>query len=360
MSFYVTTPIYYVNGEPHLGHAYSTIAADILARHHRQRGEDVFFLTGTDEHGEPVTQQAEAEGTTPRELGDRLAPRFKEMAAKINASNDFFIRTTDEGHIERVQEIVQRVYDNGHVYEGVYEGWYCPRCADFKTESEIGPDNTCPIHQIPLTREKQKNWFFRLSSFQDDLERLYEERPDFVIPDFRRNEALSFIRQGLQDVSLSRPTLKWGVPVPWDTDQVIYVWFDALLNYYTALGYGRRGQGRDGEVLAALPHPRQGHPQVPRGLLARLPDGGGDRAAEADVHPRLPADGGTQDVQVARQRARPGRGDRPSSAPTPCASTASARSPSARTARSRPPASSRATRPSSPTSTGTSPTGSSR
>ena len=160
------------------------------------------------------------------------------MAARVNASNDFFIRTTDEGHMERVQEIVQRVYDNGHVYEGVYEGWYCPRCADFKTESELGPDNTCPIHKIPLTRESQKNWFFALSKFQGDLERLYEERPDFVIPEFRKNEALAFIRQGLQDVSLSRPTLKWGVPVPWDTDQVIYVWFDALLNYYTALGYG--------------------------------------------------------------------------------------------------------------------------
>jgi methionyl-tRNA synthetase len=242
VSFYVTTPIYYVNGEPHLGHAYSTIAADILARHMRQRGEDVFFLTGTDEHGEPVTQQAEAEGTTPRELGDRLAPRFKEMAAKVNASNDFFIRTTDEGHMKRVQEIVQRVYDNGHVYEGVYEGWYCPRCADFKTESELGPGNTCAIHQIELTREKQDNWFFRLSAFQEDLERLYEERPDFVTPDFRRNEALAFIRQGLRDVSLSRPTLKWGVPVPWDPEQVIYVWFDALLNYVTALAYARDGE----------------------------------------------------------------------------------------------------------------------
>jgi methionyl-tRNA synthetase len=189
-----------------------------------------------------VANQAEEEGITPRELGDRLAPRFKEMAAKINASNDFFIRTTDEGHMERVQEIVQRVYDNGHVYEGMYEGWYCPRCADFKTEAEIGPDNTCPIHKIPLTRESQKNWFFRLSAFQERLEQLYEERPDFVVPDFRRNEALSFIKQGLQDVSLSRPTLKWGVPVPWDTDQVIYVWFDALLNYYTALGYGIEGE----------------------------------------------------------------------------------------------------------------------
>ena len=252
MSFYVTTPIYYVNGEPHLGHAYSTIAADILARHMRQRGEDVFFLTGTDEHGEPVAQEAEREGVTPRELGDRYAPRFKEMAAKIEASNDFFIRTTDQGHMDRVQEIVQRVHDNGHVYEGVYEGWYCPRCADFKTESELGPGHTCPIHQIPLTRETETNWFFRLSSFQEDLERLYAKRPDFVQPDFRRNEALAFIRQGLQDVSLSRPRLKWGVPVPWDTDQVIYVWFDALLNYVTALAYAREGEDLTGRFWPAF------------------------------------------------------------------------------------------------------------
>ena len=238
VSYYVTTPIYYVNAEPHLGHAYSTIAADILARHMRQRGEDVFFLTGTDEDGEPVAQAAERLGVGPQELADRNAPKFEQLMPRINASNDFFIRTTDPEHQAKVQEVVQRVHDNGHVYEGAYEGWYCPRCADFKTESELGPDNTCPIHKIPLTRESQKNWFFALSKFQGDLERLYEERPDFVIPEFRKNEALAFIRQGLQDVSLSRPTLKWGVPVPWDTDQVIYVWFDALLNYYTALGYG--------------------------------------------------------------------------------------------------------------------------
>jgi methionyl-tRNA synthetase len=242
VGFYVTTPIYYVNGDPHLGHAYSTMAADVLARHMRQRGEDVFFLTGTDEFGEPVAQQAEREGVTPRELGDRLAPRFKEMAAKVNASNDFFIRTTDEGHMQRVQEVVQRVHDNGYVYEGTYEGLYCPRCADFKTESEVLDGNRCPIHKIELTVEKQDNWFFKLSAFQEPLEELYANRPDFVRPDFRRNEALAFIRQGLRDVSLSRPTLKWGVPVPWDPDQVIYVWFDALLNYYTALGYANEGE----------------------------------------------------------------------------------------------------------------------
>jgi methionyl-tRNA synthetase len=252
MTFYVTTPIFYVNGEPHLGHAYSMIAADILARHHRQRAEDVFFLTGTDEFGEPVAQEAEREGVTPRELGDRYAPRFKELAAKVGASNDFFIRTTDEGHMAKVQEVVQRVYDNGHVYEDTYEGWYCPRCADFKTESEIEDGNRCPIHKIELTREKEKNWFFKLSAFQEDLEKLYEERPSFVEPDFRRNEALSFIKQGLQDVSLSRRRLKWGVPVPWDTDQVIYVWFDALLNYYTALSYAREGEDLTEEFWPAF------------------------------------------------------------------------------------------------------------
>ncbi|MEO8092107.1 MAG: methionine--tRNA ligase [bacterium] len=242
MSFYVTTPIYYVNAEPHLGHAYSTIAADILARHMRQRGEQVFFLTGTDEHGEPVAQAAEREGVSPQELADRNAPRFREMGERVNASNDFFIRTTDPEHIAKVQEVVQRVHDNGYVYEGAYEGWYCPRCADFKTESELGEGNTCAIHEIALEREREENWFFRLSAFQQPLQRLFAERPDFVQPDFRRNEALSFIEGGLEDVSLSRPKLGWGVPLPWDPEQVMYVWFDALLNYYTALSYARQGE----------------------------------------------------------------------------------------------------------------------
>jgi methionyl-tRNA synthetase len=203
VAFYVTTPIFYVNAEPHLGHAYSVIAADIFARHMRQRGEDVFFLTGTDEHGEPVALAAEREGISPQELADRNAPKFQAMAASVNATNDFFIRTSDERHTDRVAEIMQRVHDNGHVYQGTYEGWYCPRCAAFYTERELGPGNTCPIHEIPLEREREENWFFRLSAFADDLKRLYNERPDFVVPDFRRNEAVSFIEQGLEDVALA-------------------------------------------------------------------------------------------------------------------------------------------------------------
>src|ERR1043165_4713677 len=155
MSFYVTTPIYYVNAAPHLGHAYTTIGADILARHHRQRGEDVFFLTGTDEHGEPVALAAEREGVSPKELADRNAQRFQDLTPLLNVSNDFFIRTTDKRHKVKVQEIMQRVHDNGHVYKGVYEGCYSPRCADFKSETEIGPENTCQIHLIPLTRENE-------------------------------------------------------------------------------------------------------------------------------------------------------------------------------------------------------------
>jgi methionyl-tRNA synthetase len=242
MAYYVTTPIYYVNAEPHLGHAYTTIGADVLARHMRQRGEDVFFLTGTDEHGEPVTQVAERLGITPRELGDRNYIHFKELAERVNATNDFFIRTTDPEHEAVVAEVVQRIHDNGHVYAGTYEGWYCPRCADFKNESELVDGNKCPIHLIELEKEKEDNWFFKLSAFQESLERLYAERPGFVVPEIRYNEALSFIRQGLTDISLSRARLKWGVPVPWDESQVIYVWIDALINYYSALSYAREGE----------------------------------------------------------------------------------------------------------------------
>jgi methionyl-tRNA synthetase len=240
--YYLTTPIYYVNAEPHLGHAYTTIAADVVARHMRQRGEDVFFLTGTDEHGEPVAQAAERLGMTPQELVDQNAPKFQDLVKRVNATNDFFVRTSDDEHKKAVQDLLQRVHDAGHVYAGHYEGYYCPRCADFKTEAELIDGNKCPIHLIELEREVEDNWFFRLSAFQEPLERWYAEHPEWVLPEFRSNEALSFIRGGLQDVSLTRARISWGVDVPWQPDQVFYVWFDALLNYYTALTYARPGE----------------------------------------------------------------------------------------------------------------------
>jgi methionyl-tRNA synthetase len=239
MAFYITTAIDYVNGVPHLGHAYEKIATDVIARHMRQRGGEVFFLTGTDEHGEPIADTAEAEGIGPQELADRNAERFKALLPVLDISNDFFIRTTDLEHERRVQDVMQQIHDNGFTYKGIYEGWYCPRCADFKVENEILEGNRCPIHEIALTRESEENWFFKLSDFQTELEALYADHPSFVMPLARYNEALSFIQSGLQDVSLSRRHLKWGVTVPWDTDHVFYVWFDALLNYYTALGYAR-------------------------------------------------------------------------------------------------------------------------
>jgi methionyl-tRNA synthetase len=242
MSFYITTPIYYVNAEPHVGHAYTTIAADMLARHMRQRGEDVFFLTGTDEHGEPVAQAAEREGVAPRELADRNSVHFRDLARRLNVTNDFFIRTSDPEHEAVVQQVVQRIYDNGHVYAGTYEGYYCPRCADFKTDAELVDGNRCPIHLIELELEREDNWFFRLPALQEPPERLYADNPEWVTPRNRYNEALSFIKQGLNDISLSRARLRWGVPVPWDESQVIYVWIDALLNYYTALSYAREDE----------------------------------------------------------------------------------------------------------------------
>ena len=311
MSYYVTTPIYYVNAEPHLGHAYTSIGADILARHMRQRGEDVFFLTGTDEHGEPVAQAAEREGVEPRELADRNSERFRQLMPKIDASNDFFIRTSDPEHVARVQEVIQRVYDNGHVYEGTYEGFYCPRCADFKTPSELGEGNTCPIHEIALELETEQNWFFRLSAFQEPLEKLYAEHPEFVQPDFRRNEALAFIRSGLRDVSLSRSRVGWGVPIPWDPDQVVYVWWDALLNYYTALSYAREGEDLTERFWPATLHVMgkdilKFHSVYWPALLLAA----GIELPRGPLRPRLPADGREEDVEVARQRARSLRGDR--------------------------------------------------
>jgi methionyl-tRNA synthetase len=238
---YLTTPIYYVNATPHIGHAYTTIATDILARHHRQRGHETFFLTGTDEHGTNIPRVAAEAGLDVKQFVDRNAGAFHEMTERVNASNDFFIRTTDPRHEAAVQEFVQRIYDAGEIYEDVYAGLYCPRCEAFYTEAEL-VDGKCPVHGIAPEYVEEKNWFFRLSAYQERLRKLYDRNPEFVLPRFRYNEARSFIEQGLDDISISRASEQWGVPVPWDPGQTVYVWVDALINYWSALAFAREGE----------------------------------------------------------------------------------------------------------------------
>ncbi len=240
MRFYLTTPIYYVNSSPHIGHAYTTVAADVIVRHRRQRGDDTFFLTGLDEHGTKVFRVAEQQGLSAQEYVDQIAVVWRELPGRLNASPDFFIRTSDEGHKAFVRDFLQRIYDNGDVYEGVYAGLYCVGCEAFKTESDL-VDGKCPDHgEVEYIEEK--NYFFRLSAYQDRLLALYDERLDFVLPRFRYNEARSFIERGLQDFSISRAGEPWGIPLPWDEHHVAYVWADALVNYLSALTYARPGE----------------------------------------------------------------------------------------------------------------------
>jgi methionyl-tRNA synthetase len=253
MPFYVTTPIYYVNATPHVGHAYTTIAADILARHHRQRGEETFFLTGTDEHGSNIPRVAEEAGLELKAFVDRNAAAFLEMTERINASNDFFIRTSDARHVALVQDFVQRIYDAGEIYEGVYAGLYCTLCEAFYREDEL-VNGLCPQHGIRPEFVEEKNYFFRLSAYGDRVLALYDERPGFVQPAFRANEARRFIEQGLDDISISRASQRWGVPVPWDPDQVVYVWVDALINYWSALAFARDGTDLRSHFWPAVRH----------------------------------------------------------------------------------------------------------
>ena len=245
-TFYLTTPIYYVNAEPHIGHAYTTIMADVVARHRRQRGDEVFFLTGTDEHGDKIARSAADAGRSPREHADTLSRRFRELGATLDASNDFFIRTTDPPHERAVAEILGRLHDSGDIYRDTYGGWYCTACEAFYREEELGSERACPVHGTPAEWLEEENWFFRLSAYRDRLLALYDAQPGFVRPRARANEARRMIEDGLEDLSISRVNVEWGVPVPWDPAQTVYVWFDALLNYYSALGYAR-----DGEDLVA-------------------------------------------------------------------------------------------------------------
>ncbi len=234
--FYITTPIYYVNARPHIGHAYTTLACDTIARRHRMLGDDVWFLTGTDEHGQKIERAAQAAGKTPQQFTDEVSAEFRALWQRMGLTHDDFIRTTSDRHKQGVQALWRKIRDNGFIYKGIYTGQYCVSCELYV--DGIGPGDPCPDCHRPTETVHEENYYFKLSAFQEQLIRLYTEQPDFVRPETRRNEVLAFVRGGLRDLSISRSTFSWGIPVPDDPKHVVYVWLDALANYITALGYG--------------------------------------------------------------------------------------------------------------------------
>ncbi|HYN15221.1 MAG TPA: methionine--tRNA ligase [Terriglobales bacterium] len=234
--FYITTPIYYVNARPHIGHAYTTIACDAIARRQRMLGSDTFFLTGTDEHGQKIERSAAEAGVTPQQLTDHIAGEFRGLWDRMRISYDDFIRTTEPRHKLGVQEMFRRIRDNGYIYKGSYSGQYC--VFDELYVDALGPGSPCPECGRPTETVKEENYFFKLSAFEDKLLQLYTGQPDFIRPATRRNEVMTFVRSGLRDLSISRTTIQWGIPVPDDSRHVIYVWLDALSNYCTAMGFG--------------------------------------------------------------------------------------------------------------------------
>lgn len=253
-SFFITTPIYYVNAAPHLGTAYCTMLADVQARYRRSKGYNVKFLTGMDEHGQKVAEAAEKHGLTPQEWCDSQAPLFKNLWEQIEISNDDFIRTTEPRQYEAVQKLWNRMLDSGYLYKGSYDGWYCVPEETYFTENQVRKADElretpgahlCPDCGRPLERVQEESYFFKLSAFQDKLLDLYEKHPDFVQPAFRMNEVRSFVEGGLQDLSVSRTSFDWGIPVPFDEKHVTYVWFDALLNYATAVGFGDEARAQE-------------------------------------------------------------------------------------------------------------------
>ena len=237
-SCFLTTPIYYVTAKPHLGHAYTTIVGDALARWHRLLGDDVHFLTGTDEHGLKVQQHAAAAGLSPQAFVDGIAPLYREAWQRLHVTADDFIRTTEPRHTAGVVELLQRCYDAGDIDLGVYAGKYCVACEEYYTDDELDPGDLCRIHRQPVDYYEEENYFFRLSRFQGRLLDWYAAHPDAIVPEFRRNEALGLVKTGLRDFSISRTSLTWGIPLPWDARHVTYVWFDALANYLSAIGFG--------------------------------------------------------------------------------------------------------------------------
>jgi methionyl-tRNA synthetase len=234
--FYITTPIYYVNAHPHIGHAYTTIACDTIARRHRMLGDDTWFLTGTDEHGQKIERAAQAAGKTPQQFTDEISAEFRALWQRMGLTPDDFIRTTSDRHKQGVQALWRKIRDNGYIYKGIYTGQYCVSCELYV--DGIGPGDPCPDCGRPTETVHEENYYFKLSAFQEKLISLYTDQPDFIRPDTRRNEVLSFVRGGLRDLSISRSTFSWGIPVPDDPKHIVYVWLDALANYITALGYG--------------------------------------------------------------------------------------------------------------------------
>jgi methionyl-tRNA synthetase len=241
--FYITTPIYYVNAHPHIGHAYTTIVCDTIARRHRMLGDDTWFLTGTDEHGQKIERAAQAAGKTPQQFTDEISAEFRALWDRMGLTYDDFIRTTSERHKRGVQALWRKIRDNGYIYKGTYSGQYC--VSDELYVDAVGPGAPCPLCERPTETVHEENYYFKLSAFQDQLIRLYTEQPDFIRPETRRNEVLSFVRSGLRDLSISRSTFAWGIPVPEDPKHVVYVWLDALANYITALGYGSGSDSND-------------------------------------------------------------------------------------------------------------------
>ena len=235
-AFYVTTPIYYVNDVPHIGHAYTTVAGDVLARYKRLMGHEVYFLTGSDEHGQKVEKAATTAGETPLELADRVVKRFQALWERLGISHTDFIRTTQERHKKCVANIFKNILDKGDIYLGEYEDWYCTPCETFWPETQL-IENRCPDCNRPVEKLKEESYFFRMSKFQQALLDHIEAHPDFIQPKSKRNEIISFVKEGLRDLSVSRTTFSWGIPVPGNDKHVIYVWFDALTNYISALGY---------------------------------------------------------------------------------------------------------------------------
>ena len=249
-SFYLTTPIYYVNDAPHIGHAYTTVAGDFLTRWHRQKGESVWFLTGTDEHGQKVLRTAEANNSAPQEWCDRLVDQaWRPIWKHLEIANDDFIRTTEPRHMDRVQRFLQGLMEKGFIYEGKYEGSYCVGCEEFKLPGDLD-ENKCKIHSRPVEIVSETNWFFKLSAFVGPLLDHYRNNPDACQPESARNEVVAFLEGGVSDLSISRSTFSWGIPVPWDEKQVVYVWFDALLNYATAVGLGDDPASEGGKKFA--------------------------------------------------------------------------------------------------------------